>query len=56
MEDVILARVMAPPEKSKKKNGKTARCESHETLPGMETLMCLVLAKSFVAPQKEFLG
>ena len=34
LEDAILARVLAPTERNKKKNGKTSRCDSPEMLPG----------------------
>ena len=34
LEDTILARVLAPPETSKKKTGKVSRCHNSEMLPG----------------------
>ena len=34
LEDTILARVLAPAESNKKKNGKTSCCDSSEMLPG----------------------
>lgn len=39
LEDVILARVLAPPEKSKKKTGRTSDYRKTETLPDPELLI-----------------